>query len=238
MLAAAPSRPCRRLRSRERASLRGRWFGGRKSQNPGRGKAVSGRRFYDPKNGRFIGRDPISEGGGLNLHGFVQNNPVNGWDYLGQYAIMERTENSVSLTIPIYFGPGVTAEMKAQWIAAIQERWKGEFDGLKVSTTVVEMTELPTAKNRGNTVNILPAARNGISNYGRDPRTGNGILNIYENQATPSTVVHEVGHAMGLKDVYLRKWLNLDTSEYEWHDQNNPPRGKKLRKNFGNENTS
>jgi RHS repeat-associated protein len=185
-----------------------------------------GRRFYDPKNGRFIGRDPISEGGGLNLHGFVQNNPVNGWDYLGQYAIMERTENSVSLTIPIYFGPGVTAEMKAQWIAAIQERWKGEFDGLKVSTTVVEMTELPTAKNRGNTVNILPAARNGISNYGRDPRTGNGILNIYENQATPSTVVHEVGHAMGLKDVYLRKWLNLDTSEYEWHDQNNPPRGK------------
>ncbi len=83
MLAAAPSRPCRRLRSRERASLRGRWFGGRKSQNPGRGKAVSGRRYYDPRNGRFVGRDPIEEKGGLNLYGFCGNEPVNRYDILG-----------------------------------------------------------------------------------------------------------------------------------------------------------
>ncbi|MBE7539514.1 MAG: RHS repeat-associated core domain-containing protein [Opitutaceae bacterium] len=42
-----------------------------------------GRRFYDPKSGRFIGRDPIQENGGINLYAFVRNNPANRWDYLG-----------------------------------------------------------------------------------------------------------------------------------------------------------
>jgi RHS repeat-associated protein len=42
-----------------------------------------GRRYYDPTQGRFIGRDPIGEKGGNNLYGFVGNAPVNGYDYLG-----------------------------------------------------------------------------------------------------------------------------------------------------------
>ena len=42
-----------------------------------------GRRFYDPRNGRFVGRDPIEEKGGLNLHQFVRNDPLNRWDQLG-----------------------------------------------------------------------------------------------------------------------------------------------------------
>jgi hypothetical protein len=33
--------------------------------------------------GRFINKDPIEEQGGLNLYGFVRNNGVNRWDYLG-----------------------------------------------------------------------------------------------------------------------------------------------------------
>jgi len=33
--------------------------------------------------GRFISRDPIGEAGGLNLYGFVGNDPVNRWGYLG-----------------------------------------------------------------------------------------------------------------------------------------------------------
>ncbi|HRE80633.1 MAG TPA: RHS repeat-associated core domain-containing protein [Opitutaceae bacterium] len=42
-----------------------------------------GRRFYDPKQGRFIGRDPIQEEGGINLYAFVKNQPLNRWDRLG-----------------------------------------------------------------------------------------------------------------------------------------------------------
>jgi len=47
------------------------------------GLVYYGRRYYDPKDGRFVGRDPIEEQGGINLYAFVMNRPVNSWDYAG-----------------------------------------------------------------------------------------------------------------------------------------------------------
>lgn len=32
--------------------------------------------FYNPQSGRWLNRDPIEENGGLNLHNFVQENPI------------------------------------------------------------------------------------------------------------------------------------------------------------------
>jgi RHS repeat-associated protein len=46
-----------------------------------------GRRYYNPQTGRFINRDPIEETGGMNLYGFVNNNPANKIDQLGMYEI-------------------------------------------------------------------------------------------------------------------------------------------------------
>jgi RHS repeat-associated protein len=40
-------------------------------------------RYYHPKTGRWPSRDPIGERGGVNLYGFVGNDGVNWWDYLG-----------------------------------------------------------------------------------------------------------------------------------------------------------
>jgi uncharacterized protein RhaS with RHS repeats len=40
-------------------------------------------RYYDPVTGRWLSRDPIEEEGGLNLYGFVSNNPSNKYDVLG-----------------------------------------------------------------------------------------------------------------------------------------------------------
>ncbi len=42
-----------------------------------------GYRYYNPRLGRFLNRDPIGEYGGINLYGFVGNNPANFYDYLG-----------------------------------------------------------------------------------------------------------------------------------------------------------
>jgi len=42
-----------------------------------------GNRFYSPTLGRFLNRDPIEEAGGINLYGFVNNDPANGYDVLG-----------------------------------------------------------------------------------------------------------------------------------------------------------
>lgn len=41
---------------------------------------VSGRRYYSPFLGRWHGRDPIEEQGGLNLYAFCHNDAVNLWD--------------------------------------------------------------------------------------------------------------------------------------------------------------
>lgn len=40
-------------------------------------------RALDPNNGRWLRRDPIGEAGGINLFGYVGNNPINSFDPLG-----------------------------------------------------------------------------------------------------------------------------------------------------------
>jgi RHS repeat-associated protein len=47
------------------------------------GMSYYGYRFYDPRNGRWLSRDPIGQQGGMNLYGFVGNDGVNRRDYLG-----------------------------------------------------------------------------------------------------------------------------------------------------------
>ena len=42
-----------------------------------------GYRYYDPRDGRWLNRDPIGEHGGANLYAFVGNDGVNWLDYLG-----------------------------------------------------------------------------------------------------------------------------------------------------------
>jgi RHS repeat-associated protein len=55
---------------------------------------VSGLRYYNPGLGRWINRDPIEERGGLNVYGFVVNDGVNSWDYLGLWTPVERDSES------------------------------------------------------------------------------------------------------------------------------------------------
>ncbi len=40
-------------------------------------------REYDPNTGRWLSRDPIAERGGINLYGYVRNEPINAIDILG-----------------------------------------------------------------------------------------------------------------------------------------------------------
>ncbi len=51
------------------------------------GLVYYGYRYYSPELGRWLNRDPIEEEGGLNLYGFVGNDPVNAYDLLGQMII-------------------------------------------------------------------------------------------------------------------------------------------------------
>jgi RHS repeat-associated protein len=47
------------------------------------GLVYYGYRYYSPTLGKWIGRDPIEEGGGLNLYTFVENGPINWFDLQG-----------------------------------------------------------------------------------------------------------------------------------------------------------
>lgn len=44
---------------------------------------ISWNRFYDPDTGRYISADPIGLAGGMNLYGYVGENPVNRVDLMG-----------------------------------------------------------------------------------------------------------------------------------------------------------
>ena len=46
-----------------------------------------GYRFYDPATQRWLNRDPMGEEGGVNLYGYVENDPINGIDPLGLSSI-------------------------------------------------------------------------------------------------------------------------------------------------------
>jgi RHS repeat-associated protein len=59
------------------------WF----SSNPfdkETGFVVYQRRYYDTILCRWLSRDPIEEDGGLNLYGFVENEPIGLVDMLGR----------------------------------------------------------------------------------------------------------------------------------------------------------
>jgi hypothetical protein len=56
-------------------------------------------RPYDPDLGRWITRDPIGERGGINLYGYVGNNPINKIDPLGLYVSIT-TADGVTTVIP------------------------------------------------------------------------------------------------------------------------------------------
>ena len=54
-----------------------------------------GFRYYSPTTGRWLSRDPIGEAGGLNLYGFVGNDGVNRWDYLGLLELLREPNATI-----------------------------------------------------------------------------------------------------------------------------------------------
>jgi RHS repeat-associated protein len=56
------------------------------------GLCYYGYRYYSPELGRWLGRDPIGERGGLNLYGMVGNDGVGRWDVLGLNPVVKKRD--------------------------------------------------------------------------------------------------------------------------------------------------
>jgi RHS repeat-associated protein len=64
-------------------------------------------RAFDPVTGRWLSRDPIQENGGINLYGYVLNNPVNAVDPLGLLAFGDDINYPGTECNGLYPGEGV-----------------------------------------------------------------------------------------------------------------------------------
>jgi RHS repeat-associated protein len=64
-----------------------------KPELAGAGLLYYGYRWYDPGTGRWPSRDPIEEVGGMNMYGFVGNNGILKYDYLGKITWEEHLRN-------------------------------------------------------------------------------------------------------------------------------------------------
>jgi hypothetical protein len=83
-------------------------------------------RYYDPVSGRWPSRDPIEERGGLNLYGFVNNDGVNKWDFLG-HTLEPSTFDPETLPLQQYAGPSDTGGyMNMEWDAGIYREDKDD----------------------------------------------------------------------------------------------------------------
>ena len=58
-----------------------------------------GYRFYDPNLQRWLNRDPIGEEGGINLHQYVHNDPLNLYDPLGEAAGTMTVEVTITTSV-------------------------------------------------------------------------------------------------------------------------------------------
>ena len=77
------------------------------------GLVLMGHRYYDAGTGRFLTRDPMGYGGGINLYGFTGNNPVNEMDPLGLDALDDTSNFFAGWGDTLSFG--ATGRVR-QWI--------------------------------------------------------------------------------------------------------------------------
>lgn len=73
--------------------------------------------YYSPDVGRWMTRDPLEEKGGLNLHAFCENDPVNSVDPLGKNRYMTTFRWGVDMD---YLHVGVAVD---KW-RCVSGRWK------------------------------------------------------------------------------------------------------------------
>jgi len=192
------------------------------------GLVYYGYRFYDPVNGRWINRDPIGEHGGENLYGMVGNNAENRIDRLGliEYKFDE-TACTLDVKVKwkldfghynsdegkFHSGNGWTEDEKAKWKAEAESAIEGYYSKLKKKCKPNEKC-CPCRKGVEVKFDLeyVDADADMVvkvsdSPWHRGSRMGPTSGNLDENDTQPTdtgygnqqtTIVHEMGHALGL----------------------------------------
>jgi len=128
-----------------------------------------GYRYYDPVTGRWPSRDPIEEQGGTNLYGFVGNDGVNGWDFLGMrwqpFANAEIFDSFAGVRIEgdrYYVYRSVSKSECSTCCKKVQEVRYRQYALLKNKTYVLE-TKVPFARDLSEIAGVYGAVLGGAA---------------------------------------------------------------------------
>ena len=131
-----------------------------------------GRRYYDPVTGRWLSRDPIGEAGGINLYGFVGNDPVNGFDPFGWFTFYQIFAWKRQVASGIH-SPDldllVKAEITAQGFNTVAEPVGIILEG--ASATALALTPEPTTGTKAAAFLLYSDALDKLQAFSRHDKT-------------------------------------------------------------------
>ena len=172
-------------------------------------------RYYNPQNGRWISRDPMTEKESYLLYGYVNNMPTLYSDELGLARTITTNKDdcsiNVSLNIVIYPKGGdsinnIEMRTTAQRIKqSIESNWNGYEKGCCVVNVTADVS-VQSRKSRW-LYRFLNSDENNIeitsdSSHRSYVNGVGGRYGVWESQADPWIYAHEAGHLMGLPDDY------------------------------------
>lgn len=146
-------------------------------------------RFYNPETGRYLTSDPIGLAGGLNTYGYVGQNPYNGVDPWGLFAIAtwdgkmaSNGKTTINIEIPILFtGVKPSSYFYKQWLDNIQNIYSGTFGSFNIITTVNALNSPNECEKK---LNFLVKQRI-THTYLRDPVTNRLITDVGNFKTIP-----------------------------------------------------
>ena len=172
-------------------------------------------RYYNPQNGRWISRDPMTEKESCLLYGYVNNMPTLYSDELGLARTITTNKDdcsiNVSLNIVIYPKGGdsinnIEMRTTAQRIKqSIESNWNGYEKGCCVVNVTADVS-VQSRKSRW-LYRFLNSDENNIeitsdSSHRSYVNGVGGRYGVWGSQAVPWVYAHEAGHLMGLSDDY------------------------------------